>query len=843
MSQPRTILVIEDDVPFAEFVCAAVESLGHRSAIVTSGADALAAFERHAPDLVFLDLLLPKRDGFAVCEDIRKHPLGAKVPIITMTGIYKKAQYERDALERAKATEYLLKPFGVREIWRILERHLGVATPGARASADATAPTGVSLKDEPLACQLRDHLQRGSDGVLFVRAPDATFVVYLRQGAPVFARSSDPNDRLDKVLRKAGKISEAQITEALQQATDSRGRVRLGATLVEKGLLTADELATAIQLQLRLILNKAFQLDAGQCLFVAGEHPTEEDVLLTASPREILLRGARQSSPAAARASLPQRDEMLERCPGWEAIVPALNLRDDEAKLLQLADGSTTVERFLASAASSGCDGARILFGLACSGLVETCGTAPNPKTTPACEEALRTGKTGPDVPPPEWVSRPVGLAIADLHRRGATGRLDVAIDDDGTKAIHWRMGRITSVASTSPSDALANMLERMKVVEGTALTAVSTELGPKAADATLARALLDRGLAGPSELYWAAVFRAHGAVHALLDVSRASMRWIPNAPEAEVVLPDVPTEELAWNGMQALDDATVRALLPADGKRLRASGDDPSMLPLTADETAFLDRLRKGCEISSLLIPDQAAARRAALAFYWMGLGVVGEASAAPPVREPAIVATTPSFDAGLRLDGPLSVPAPEPSFAPLSTKIGAATPPPQPATPLDRTDPRELKAASPAPPPALRPAEPVLDPAPRGCDFLDMLHADALRGDGGMTGLDEAEDSFSELRKEVESALDWQRAGRSTQATIRDLAQRLKDLRPVVRTLRGGLDGDDRRVLVDRARMAELFDGLLAAMALLPPSKSSSFTKSKTARSRRRPTERGAR
>src|SRR5688572_9144132 len=98
MTQARTVLIVEDDVPFAEFIRGAVESLGHSASIVHNGSEALEAFVRVAPDMVLLDLLLPKRDGFALCEDIRSHPSGAKTPIVVMTGIYRKSSYERDAL-------------------------------------------------------------------------------------------------------------------------------------------------------------------------------------------------------------------------------------------------------------------------------------------------------------------------------------------------------------------------------------------------------------------------------------------------------------------------------------------------------------------------------------------------------------------------------------------------------------------------------------------------------------------------------------------------------------------------------------------------------------------------
>src|SRR5688572_33256982 len=81
----RTILVVEDDVAFADFIRACVESLGHRAVVINDGALALAAFEEEQPDLVLLDLLLPRRDGFMICDDIRNHPRGADVPVVMMT--------------------------------------------------------------------------------------------------------------------------------------------------------------------------------------------------------------------------------------------------------------------------------------------------------------------------------------------------------------------------------------------------------------------------------------------------------------------------------------------------------------------------------------------------------------------------------------------------------------------------------------------------------------------------------------------------------------------------------------------------------------------------------------
>lgn len=721
MPDIRNILIVEDDAAFADFVRAAVESLGHRAVIVPTGGAALDAFRQHHPDMVFLDLLLPQRDGFKVCEDIRREESGRAVPVVMMTGIYKKGSYEKEALERLKAAEYLIKPFGVREVWAAIEQCLGPSVlKGGGARIGAPAASGWALQDSALACQLAEHLRLKSDGVLFVRGTDATFVIYLRAGAPAFVRSSDPSDRLDRVVARTTRIPEAAIAACVKEAQESRGRKRFGDVLVERKHVTREELEIALQLQLRLILNRAFQLEQGCCLFVAGEHPTDEDVLLQAHPRALLVRGARATPPSVARVHAPPPASTLVRVQGWEALVHDLSLKEDELRLLQLCDGATTVERFFATAAVSGLDGPRILLALQCSGLVAD---IPDEKRMPLRRPALAV----PDIA--EWDNLPLGAMISDLYRRRASGLLEATIAaGEAPRQIWFRDGEIVAVTSEAREDRLAAMLRRMEVVDAPRLDEAEAALGRGASDALLVRSLIDRELLAPTEGYWAAVYQAHGSVHAILGARPLVLSWTDGPlPTGIVPLPDVPTIELALNGVRGLDAACVKRMLPHPGVRIVATPDAAAPgTPLSGGELAILGRLAAGHELTSFcsLAEDPAARARVVLSLLQVGLL---EASIMPVTARSA-----PGAPATL-------------SLASAAEFAEEAMPTPQPDA---ATAPQSSEA--PQRPPA------------------------------------------------------------------QELRERLLALRTTFRSLRSGFEGDSKRVSVDRERMAELFDQMLALTEL---------------------------
>ncbi|NMD43140.1 MAG: response regulator transcription factor [Firmicutes bacterium] len=105
------ILVVDDERPIAEILKYNLEKEGYEVILAYDGEEALALLEQSEPDLVLLDIMLPKKDGFAVCREIRSRK---EIPIIMLTAKESEADKVR-GLELG-ADDYVTKPFGAREV-------------------------------------------------------------------------------------------------------------------------------------------------------------------------------------------------------------------------------------------------------------------------------------------------------------------------------------------------------------------------------------------------------------------------------------------------------------------------------------------------------------------------------------------------------------------------------------------------------------------------------------------------------------------------------------------------------------------------------------------------------
>jgi len=110
MSQP-TILIVDDEEPIRDFIRRNLEVRGYRALLARDGLEALSAFERHQPDLIILDVMMPNLNGLEVCRRIRQTSI---VPIVVLTALGEEADKIR-AFDLG-ADDYLTKPFGVGEL-------------------------------------------------------------------------------------------------------------------------------------------------------------------------------------------------------------------------------------------------------------------------------------------------------------------------------------------------------------------------------------------------------------------------------------------------------------------------------------------------------------------------------------------------------------------------------------------------------------------------------------------------------------------------------------------------------------------------------------------------------
>jgi len=107
----RTILVVEDDAAVSRLVEHRLAQEGYRVVVASDGEQGLRLFEAVKPDLVILDLILPKIDGYEVCRIIRK---ASMVPIIVLSA--KGDEVDKLVGFRMGADDYVTKPFSAAEL-------------------------------------------------------------------------------------------------------------------------------------------------------------------------------------------------------------------------------------------------------------------------------------------------------------------------------------------------------------------------------------------------------------------------------------------------------------------------------------------------------------------------------------------------------------------------------------------------------------------------------------------------------------------------------------------------------------------------------------------------------
>jgi DNA-binding response OmpR family regulator len=111
MEKPTTILLVEDDESIAEPLLFGLQNEGFRVLHALDGHQGLEMARAEEPDLVLLDVMLPKMDGFAVCRTLRRESV---VPIIMLTA--RGQELDRVMGLEIGADDYIVKPFSFREL-------------------------------------------------------------------------------------------------------------------------------------------------------------------------------------------------------------------------------------------------------------------------------------------------------------------------------------------------------------------------------------------------------------------------------------------------------------------------------------------------------------------------------------------------------------------------------------------------------------------------------------------------------------------------------------------------------------------------------------------------------
>ena len=118
----RTILVVDDSATVRKLISSKLEKCGHKVLTAVDGVEAMEVIEEVVPDLVLLDIAMPRMDGYSVCKLIRAKETVKNVPVVMISG--KDGFFDKVRGRMAGTTGYITKPFGPETLMRALETYL-----------------------------------------------------------------------------------------------------------------------------------------------------------------------------------------------------------------------------------------------------------------------------------------------------------------------------------------------------------------------------------------------------------------------------------------------------------------------------------------------------------------------------------------------------------------------------------------------------------------------------------------------------------------------------------------------------------------------------------------------
>ncbi len=150
------ILIAEDDQYIREGLQDLLQSEGYKTITAVDGSEAVTKYHEESPHLVLLDIMMPQKDGYAVCREIRKH--SGEVPVIFLSA--KSEEIDRVIGLELGADDYIMKPFGTREV----VARIRAVTRRCLAERKEEIPTILKLADlEVNPSELR--AKRGEDRI------------------------------------------------------------------------------------------------------------------------------------------------------------------------------------------------------------------------------------------------------------------------------------------------------------------------------------------------------------------------------------------------------------------------------------------------------------------------------------------------------------------------------------------------------------------------------------------------------------------------------------------------------------------------------------------------------
>lgn len=129
MSRKKRILVVDDEPDFAAIVQGNLEKEGFSVDVAYNGVEGIEKVTADPPDAIVLDVMMPEKDGYQMCAELKGNPKYADIPIVLLTAVashISSTRYSHSDGMSTEADDYLPKPASAADITESIKRLLGM---------------------------------------------------------------------------------------------------------------------------------------------------------------------------------------------------------------------------------------------------------------------------------------------------------------------------------------------------------------------------------------------------------------------------------------------------------------------------------------------------------------------------------------------------------------------------------------------------------------------------------------------------------------------------------------------------------------------------------------------
>ena len=129
MSEKKRILVVDDEPDFASIVQGNLEKEGFEVEVAYNGVEGMEKVQANAPDAIILDVMMPEKDGYKLCKELKRDPQYADIPVILLTAVASHittTRYSHADGMSTEADDFIEKPASLEKILKSLNRLLKV---------------------------------------------------------------------------------------------------------------------------------------------------------------------------------------------------------------------------------------------------------------------------------------------------------------------------------------------------------------------------------------------------------------------------------------------------------------------------------------------------------------------------------------------------------------------------------------------------------------------------------------------------------------------------------------------------------------------------------------------